>query len=127
MECRPDELTLLSPLFEPLGRGDGLPGVQGTMLSMILHRKRPRFVPLYDTFIWRCYSGGEGAPIEQDPARSWARYIVLLAAAMRSDLRDASDFWHSLKAPADQPPITALRALDIVAGSVGRGRAGPSD
>ncbi len=127
VESDSSQLELLAPLFAPLGRGDGLRGVQGTMLSMVLHRKRPRFVPLYDTFIWRCYSGGEGAPIEQDPARSWSRYIVLLAAAMRSDLRDAADFWHSLETPAGLPPVTPLRALDVVAGSVGRGRSGPSD
>jgi hypothetical protein len=40
-----------------------LPGIGGTKLSKVLHRKRPQSVPLHDRWVRSCYVGTTGDPI----------------------------------------------------------------
>jgi hypothetical protein len=114
-----DHVELLGPLFGVL---DDKPiyDVQGTILSKVLHRKRPELIPLYDSHIRHCYRDASGAPIPRHSTRTWGELIVLLAYAMRADLASQRDEWDALVAlvPESQP-LTALRCLDIVAWSMG--------
>jgi Family of unknown function (DUF6308) len=73
------ELALLGELFAVLD-GNGIKGVQGTVLSKLLHRKRPGFIPLYDRQVGRVYQGAPAVP--QARRRTWQEYIPLFAAAV---------------------------------------------
>jgi len=112
-----DPTALLGPLFAVLD-GEGIPGVRGSVLSKVLHRKRPGFIPLYDRRARWCYRDAPGAPISPG-GRSWEALAVLLADAMRRDLVAQSTVWREL-ASIVHPAITPLRALDIIAAHAGR-------
>ncbi len=122
-----DELAVLGDMFAVLD-GPGVWGARGTVLAKVLHRKRPRFVPLYDEQVRGVYQNGEGAPVPPPPRRTrraWRDFVVLYAAAVQADLRREADLWAEIAALAPDPPITPLRALDIVAwwaGQPGRAR-----
>jgi Family of unknown function (DUF6308) len=91
------------------------------IFSKVLHRKRPRVIPILDTNVLFCYQQHptrEAARIPFDATRTWANFVVLLAGAMRDDLTPALDQWDRLTALA-LPPLTRLRTLDIVAWRVG--------
>jgi Family of unknown function (DUF6308) len=109
-----DDLQLLGPLFAVLD-GDGVWGARGTVLAKVLHRKRPRFIPLYDEQVRRVYQDGADAPVPWVEGRSWQDFIILYAAAVGEDLRREATLWNEIAALAPGPPITPLRALDIVA------------
>ncbi len=97
-----------------------IPGVKLTKLSKVLHRKRPRIFPLYDEHIRRCYQEGPAAPVP--PAnRRWEEFAALWLLAVRDDLASQGATWQSLAAltPDGGPPITPLRALDIVGWRLG--------
>ncbi|MEV6929674.1 DUF6308 family protein [Dactylosporangium sp. NPDC051485] len=114
-----DGLNKLGALFSVLD-GNGLPGVGGSILAKILHRKRPGFIPLYDDNIRYCYRDAPGAPIPRDTKRCWAAFAVLLGRAIRQDLNAQLDTWQDISGYAPGPAITPLRALDIVAWHAGR-------
>lgn len=95
-------------------------GAQGTVLAKVLHRKRPRFIPLYDDQVRSVYQDGPNPPVPPQPGRSWSEFIVLFAAAVQQDLRDEAQFWAEVTALAPGPKITPVRALDIVAWWAGR-------
>jgi hypothetical protein len=113
------DLAPLGALYSVLD-APGIIDVSGTTLAKILHRMRPRFVPLYDEYVRRCYQDGDAAPVQRAKGRTWERFMILLAGAMRDDLRRAPDFWADLAGLATNPKITPLRAIDIVAWSIGR-------
>ncbi|GLL05146.1 DUF6308 family protein [Dactylosporangium matsuzakiense] len=114
-----DGLNALGSMFAVLD-GDGLPGVGGSILAKILHRKRPGFIPLYDDNVRHCYRDAAGAPIPRDSKRAWAEFGVLLGKAIRHDLEIQLETWREICAYAPGPAITPLRALDIVAWHAGR-------
>jgi Family of unknown function (DUF6308) len=116
------DLVCLGPLFEVL---DGLKasrsGVGAVVFSKVLHRKRPRLIPIIDINVLHCYQKHptrEAARVPFATNRSWAEFVVLLAGAMRDDLTAALDEWDRLTA-LTIPPLTHLRALDIVAWRLG--------
>jgi hypothetical protein len=120
LEDADDEgLGRLGALFSVLD-GNGLPGVGGSILAKILHRKRPSFIPLYDDNIRYCYRDAPRAAIPRDRNRSWAAFAVLLGRAIRHDLNSHLDTWQEISAYAPGPAITPLRALDIVAWHAGQ-------
>jgi hypothetical protein len=41
--------------------GAGIHGATGTVLAQVLHRKRPAFIPLYDSRVYGVYVGGNPA------------------------------------------------------------------
>lgn len=109
----------LGELFGVLD-GPGISGARGTVLSKLLHRKRPAFVPLYDRQVGRVYQHGDVAPVPVIRGRSWREFAPLFATALQDDLRRELPFWQAITALAPGPPITPLRALDIVAWWAGR-------
>lgn len=95
---------------------DGEPRM-GVTLAKVLHRKRPRLLPLYDRNVYACYVPGR---IEAARKREWSDFIRLLAKAMRDDLRDQRAAWNQICSAANEgrsspPELTPLRALDVLA------------
>jgi hypothetical protein len=86
-------------------------GVRGTILSKVLHRKRPDLVPLYDSRIFESYTA-PGA-IERAAHRSWREFMGLLCLQMRDDLRAEEKAFAELDAACDSA-ITSLRVLDVL-------------
>jgi hypothetical protein len=89
-------------------------GVRGTIVSKVLHRKRPDLVPLYDSRIFEAYTAPGAIPRSTD--RSWQQFMALLCRQMRADLRAEADAFTELeKLAAEQgAPVTRLRILDIL-------------
>jgi hypothetical protein len=89
-------------------------GVRGTILSKVLHRKRPDLVPLYDSRIFESYT----APgcIERSTHRSWRDFMTLLCLQMRDDLVTESAAFDELVGVAGDAGalLTRLRILDIL-------------
>lgn len=114
-------LTVLGDMFAVLD-GAGVWGAKGTVLAKVLHRKRPRFVPLYDDQVRSVYQAGDDPPVKP-PARrtrrAWRDFVVLYAVAVQDDLRREADLWAQIAGLATDPPISTLRALDIVAWKAG--------
>lgn len=89
-------------------------GVRGTIVSKVLHRKRPDLVPLYDSRIFESYTA-PGA-IERSAHRTWRASMTLLLRQMRDDLREEAAAFDALVAVAEGAgaPLTRLRILDIL-------------
>jgi hypothetical protein len=89
-------------------------GVRGTIVSKVLHRKRPDLVPLYDSRIFQAYTAPGAVPRATD--RSWQNFMALLCMQMREDLRTQSDAFDELVRLAEEQeaPVTRLRILDIL-------------
>jgi hypothetical protein len=98
-----------------------MPGVTLTTFSSLLHRKRPRLVPLFDKRIARCYLDVDGAPLTRDDKRSYASFAQLWLRAVQRDLDSQLDAWSEFTTlvPLDGPQISTLRALHIVGTSLG--------
>lgn len=89
-------------------------GVRGTIVSKVLHRKRPELVPIYDSRIFEAYT----APgvIARATDRSWQQFMALLCMQMRDDLQAEASAFAALQAlaAAEGTPVTQLRILDIL-------------
>lgn len=107
---------MIKPLYGVLDDPKERPwGVGGTTLSKVLHRKRPQSVVLHDRWVRACYVG-DGAPLDEDHARSWAEYMADLTRAVRDDLRAQPKQFRALdKATSCHGRLSAVRLLDIVA------------
>jgi hypothetical protein len=89
-------------------------GVRGTILSKVLHRKRPDLVPLYDSRIFESYTAPGAIP--RAAHRSWREFMLLLCTQMRDDLRAEADAFDQLVGVAGDAGalLTRLRILDIL-------------
>lgn len=89
-------------------------GVRGTILSKVLHRKRPDLVPLYDSRIFESYTA-PGA-IERSVHRSWLDSMTLLLTQMRADLQAEADAFAALErvAAGAGAELSRLRILDVL-------------
>jgi len=89
-------------------------GVRGTIVSKVLHRKRPDLVPLYDSRIFEAYTAPGALPRSTD--RAWADFIAELCRQMRDDLRAEAEAFDALEQLAVEAgaPVTRLRILDIL-------------
>ncbi|MBK5308032.1 MAG: hypothetical protein JJD92_15205 [Frankiaceae bacterium] len=89
-------------------------GVRGTIISKVLHRKRPDLVPLYDSRIFESYTAPGG--IERSTHRSWREFMALLCQQMRADLQAESEAFDELIGVAGDAGalLTRLRILDIL-------------
>lgn len=98
-----------------------MPGVSLTTFSTLLHRKRPRLVPIFDKRIARCYLDIEGAPLKRDDRRSYAAFAQLWLRAVQRDLDSQFDAWSEFTTltPLGGPQISALRAMHIVGTRLG--------
>lgn len=127
LHANEDDIALLGDMFAVLD-GHDVWGARGTVLAKVLHRKRPRFVPLYDDQVRAVYQDGPNAPVPRQQDRTWRVFIQLYATAVLQDLRREAAFWEEIVALAPGPPIAPLRALDIVAWWAGKpGKSGPRD
>ena len=110
-----DAVAAVAALFSVL---DDAPyagrGVRGTILSKVLHRKRPDLVPLYDSRIFESYT----APgvVERSASRSWRDFMGLLLRQMRADLRAEAEGFTALErvAAGAGAELTRLRILDVL-------------
>jgi len=112
-----DDFELIGELFGVVD-DRAIRGARGTVISKVLHRKRPDFIPLYDLRVGAVYQHGPDAPVPVVKHRPWREFAPLFAAAIKADLRREAEFWGQVSALASEPAITPLRALDIVAWSV---------
>lgn len=101
----------LEPLFAVL---DGRRPTALAMLSKVLHRKRPGFIPLWDSSLGTVYQVGESDPVRLVRNRGFGQFAVAFGTALRRDLQ-ASEQWTSLGTRVSGPPVSALRVLDLVA------------
>lgn len=114
-EADEDHLLCVAGLFgildEPRYAGRG---VRGTIVSKVLHRKRPDLVPLYDSRIFEAYTAPGSLPRSTD--RAWADFIFDLCRQMRDDLQAESEAFDALEqlAAEEGTPVSRLRILDIL-------------
>jgi hypothetical protein len=89
-------------------------GVRGTIVSKVLHRKRPDLVPIYDSRIFEAYTAPGVLPRTLD--RSWQEFMRLLCTQMRADLQAEHDAFEKLQLAAEEvsAPISKLRILDVL-------------
>jgi hypothetical protein len=89
-------------------------GVRGTIVSKVLHRKRPDLVPLYDSRIDTAYRAS--GLISRDPQRPWVEFMALLCRHMRADLQANADAFAELQTLASEAgaALSRLRILDIL-------------
>jgi hypothetical protein len=119
-----EDVEAIGQLFAPL---DGKPrpfGVKATTLAKVLHRKRPRFVPLFDREVRASYFEKHGATaprLTTHRAESWADYMMNIVDAIRCDILAACDDWEAVQAAnRGSEPISLLRTFDIVAWRCGK-------
>lgn len=98
-----------------------MPGVSLTTFSTLMHRKRPRLIPIFDKRIAHCYLDVGGAPLRRDDKRSYAAFAQLWLRAVQRDLDSQFDTWSEFTTltPLDGPQISALRAMHIVGTALG--------
>lgn len=89
-------------------------GARGTIVSKVLHRKRPDLIPLYDSRIWTAYT--VSGAIGRGSHRPWVEVMQALCHSMRADLRNNRAEFETLRATAAAKGarLTALRILDIL-------------
>ncbi|MDP9496919.1 MAG: DUF6308 family protein [Actinomycetota bacterium] len=89
-------------------------GVRGTILSKVLHRKRPDLVPLYDSRIFEAYTA-PGA-IDRSAHRTWGEFMGRLLRQMRTDLQAERAAFGVLQqvARGAGAELTRLRVLDVL-------------
>jgi len=114
-----DQLAAVADLFAVLDRppwaGTGTHSpVRGTILSKVLHRKRPDLVPLYDSRIFESYTASGAIP--RATHRTWREFMLLLCGQMRDDIRAERAAFETLRALAaeDGAELTSLRILDVL-------------
>ncbi|KGH48637.1 hypothetical protein IN07_01370 [Modestobacter caceresii] len=93
----------------------GIPGAKGTILSKVLHRKRPDLIPLWDGNVEKVYQYGETPRIPPVNGRSWGEFHLVFSDAVRADIEADPGFFEDVAALAVDPPISLLRAVDVVA------------
>jgi hypothetical protein len=114
-EATDDDITAVAALFSVLDTEQyRRRGVRGTIVSKVLHRKRPDLVPLYDSRIDAGYRAS--GRITHDPHRPWVDFMDLLCKLMREDLeREEKAFAGLVDFAAERgAEISALRILDIL-------------
>lgn len=83
---------------------DGARGLKAAMVTKMLHRKRPLFVPIFDSKVATFYGATSSRPW-----RLWP--------ALQADVRSATDLLDDLRSGVTTPdgrPLSRLRTADIV-------------
>lgn len=103
----------IAAVFRLLDTNERPRGALLTTLAKILHRKRPVTIPLYDELVRGIYQPSRISP---EPSRSWEDFARLFILEVRRDLAADAAAWRnlSLMTPDPGPPISPVRALDIV-------------
>ena len=111
-----EECDAVAALWRPLDDTSvGTTDIKGSLVGKVLHRKRPGLVPVWDSRVFTFYRDA-GCLLVPQGSHSWEEYMRQLTRAMVGDLRANADAFTELTmlAPAGGPPLTPLRALDIV-------------
>lgn len=89
-------------------------GVRGTIVSKVLHRKRPDLVPLYDSRIWTAHTA-PGA-VARAAHRTWVDFMVLFCQQIHDDINAHRGDLVALQkaAAAEGADLTLLRIHDIL-------------
>ncbi len=89
-------------------------GARGTIISKVLHRKRPDLIPLYDSRIWTAYT--VSGAIGRGSHRPWVEVMQALCHSMRADLvHNLTEFQALQRAARDAgADLSLLRILDIL-------------
>ncbi len=89
-------------------------GARGTIVSKVLHRKRPDLIPLYDSRIWTAYT--VSGAIGRGSHRPWVEVMQALCHSMRSDLVHNLAEFEALQQAAKEhgADLSLLRILDIL-------------
>jgi hypothetical protein len=89
-------------------------GARGTIVSKVLHRKRPDLLPLYDSRIWTAYT--VSGAIGRGSHRPWVEVMQALCHSMRADISHNLAEFRALQATAGEKGarLTLLRILDIL-------------
>ncbi|SDO02968.1 hypothetical protein SAMN05660199_01165 [Klenkia soli] len=109
-----DERDSVRRMFTLLDRR-GIPGSRGTILSKVLHRKRPHLIPLWDGNVEKVFQFGATPRIAPVDGRSWGDFYLVFSDAIRADIEADRGFFDEVVGLAVDPPISLLRAVDIVA------------
>lgn len=112
-----DLLARVAALYDPLDDPSVEDrDVKGSLLAKVLHRKRPALIPLFDSRVRDFYRSEQAVPPAPRGERTFREYMEMLVPLICADLREnAEEFSHLTElAPADGPPLTPLRALDII-------------
>lgn len=116
----PDTLAALADLFGILDDHRPTPEVGKTKLMKVLHRKRPRLIPLFDENIRRCYSVIGDPPLPPDSQRTNREFALAWLPHLQKDLQEQSDIWNQIVSMAlPEVPISPLRAIDIIGWKLG--------
>lgn len=91
--------------------GTGLPDFKAVAVTKILHRKRPRLVPIFDSTVYRFYLGDTpvAGAYKDTPRRLWP----LLQSDLCHQQEWIKDLISSFRTPDDRP-LSLLRAADII-------------
>lgn len=108
--------ALVKPLYAVLDDPKTRPwGLQVTTLSKILHRKRPQFLVLHDTWVKSCYLGAD-KPVVPVTGRSPSDYMVAITRAIGQDIRNQKDLFRKLDESSRCPgELSHVRLIDILA------------
>lgn len=108
-----DTINNAAALFGILDR-DRPYGIRLTTLSKLLHKKRPSLLPIWDRYVEQCYGHDKRVAVRGNKSKQ--DFVARWMTAIRDDLATYAAQWNALTALAPQggPPITTLRALDIV-------------
>lgn len=112
-EASDDDVRAVAALFR--GLDEHRKHVRGTIVSKVLHRKRPDLVPLYDSHIDHGYRASGRLPYERQG--TWVEYMCDLYRLMRDDLQREADAFAALRTFASSErgaDLTTLRILDIL-------------
>jgi hypothetical protein len=107
---------MVAPLYAVLDDPATKPWrVRATLLSKILHRKRPQSLVLHDKWVRACYVG-DGKPVPAAKTRTWADYMTALTAAIGDDIRNQPGAFAELDDATGTPgQLSHVRLLDIIA------------
>lgn len=107
--------AVVRPFYSVLDSSTKPWGVNATVLSKVLHRKRPQHLVLHDKWVRACYLG-HGRPVPAARTRTWADYMTRISAAIAHDLRtQVQQFEHLDQATYQPGELSHLRLLDILA------------
>jgi len=113
----PDRIAgIVRPLYGVLDDTETKPwGVGATLLSKVLHRKRPQSLVLHDKWVRACYVG-DRKPVPLAKLRSWADYMIAVTTAIGEDIRTQQEAFVKLDAATGTPGrVSHVRLLDILA------------
>lgn len=117
MGAGPELLKSVAALYDPLDDPTVEDrDVKGSLLAKVLHRKRPALIPLFDSRVRDFYRHDDAVPPAPRRERTFREYMEMLVPFICADLRENAEEFTRLTelAPVDGPPLTPLRALDII-------------